>query len=97
MPEVPEHLVPTDGLTNSTIRFAGYDPHDNDAGATVRFDILDENGDYIGTINIETYPTNEGTIDAMVVRAYRRLTDMVRGWLYHVDQMRDGYENKRQS
>ncbi|MGY2936002.1 hypothetical protein ACVWZ6_005604 [Bradyrhizobium sp. GM6.1] len=25
MPEVPDHLIPTDGLTNSKMRFAGLD------------------------------------------------------------------------
>jgi len=94
MPEVPEHLVPTDGLTDSRIHFAGMDTHHNDSGATMRFDIFDDRGDFVGTFNIDVYATEKGTVDAMIANAYRKLTDMLRQWLYCADQTRQAYDNK---
>lgn len=94
MPEVPDHLVPTDGLTDSYIRFAGMDTHEGDSGATMNFEIYDENGVFIGTIGIDAYASEKGTVDAMIASAYRRLTDMLRQWLYSADKTREAYDNK---
>ncbi len=94
MPEVPDHLVPMDGLTDSHIRLAGLDTHENDPGVTVRFDIYDEDDEFVGTLRLAVPPTSKGTVDAMIANAYAGLSGMLRQWLYEADQRRQAYENK---
>jgi hypothetical protein len=52
MAEVADHLVPTDGLTNARLRFAGLDLLDSGVQST-RFDLYDENERYVATPSIE--------------------------------------------
>lgn len=75
---VPDHLAPSDGLPNAFIRYAGFDAADEiGGGATHRFDLYDENEDYVGTFKIETEPSDSNSIDDMVVKApnVRHTTD----------------------
>jgi hypothetical protein len=91
MAEVPDHLVPTDGLTNSRIHFAGLDTDEMGPGVTLRFVIRDEQDDLVGEIKIPVEPAMEGTVDAMIAEGFGRLTDMLRQWLYEADEHRQMY------
>jgi len=93
MPEVPAHLVPIDGLTNSKVNFVGLDVLTGKSGAVVRFDILDEDEHKIGTIGIPIRPQKEGTTDAVIAAGYRALCDMLRQWLYVADKMAGHYDD----
>lgn len=96
MAEVPDYLVPTDGLTNSNIALAGIDLIGNGA-INARFSITDESRDYIGTFTIEVRPNGQdGTADQMIADAYRKMTDVLRQWLHGVDTMRQMYEGRPQ-
>ena len=92
MPEVPDHLFPRAALTNSYIRFAGLDAEGD--GARVRFNIYDEERSFVATLVTEVGPQPSGTIDAIVVEGHRRLTQMLRQWLYEADQDRQAFERQ---
>ena len=92
MAEVPDHLVPTDGLTNSVIRYAGLDTFEGGGGAIHRFNIYDENREYVSTFEIETQPTGKGSADAMIERAHKQMVDVLRQWLHTTEKMRQEYE-----
>ncbi|AKM09310.1 hypothetical protein [Croceicoccus naphthovorans] len=92
MAEVPDHLVPSDGFTNSTVRYAGFDAIPGESGASHRFEFVDGDGRVIGTYRIETKPTSDGTIDAMVAGAHRQMTNVLRQWLFVTDKVRAHYE-----
>lgn len=95
MAEVPDHLVPTQGLTNSHIEFAGFDVLEGGA-VLVRFAMCDEDRNYLATFNVPVSPLAEGgTIDALVAEAHRRMCDVLRQWLYMTDVMRQAYEKRR--
>ena len=91
MAEVPDHLVPTDGLTNSRIHFAGVDTDEMGPGVTLRFEIRDEEDDLVGVIKIPVELATEGTVDAMIAEGFVRLADMLRQWLYEADEHRQAY------
>ncbi len=91
MAEVPDHLVPTDGLTNSRIHFAGVDTDEMGPGVTLRFVIRNEQDDPVGEIKIPVEPATEGTVDEMIAEGFVRLTDMLRQWLYEADEERHSY------
>lgn len=91
MAEVSDHLVPTDGLTNSHVRLAGIDTQPHSNGVVVRFDIRDEDDGYIGTLRIPVDPTSKTTVDALIVDAHKILTNMLRQWLFETDKMRQHY------
>ena len=94
MAEVPDYLVPTDGLTNSTMALAGIDLIGR-GGIQARFNISDEDQNYIGTFAIDVLPRgSEGTSDAMIADAYRKMSDVLRQWLYSADKMRQVYERR---
>jgi len=94
MVEVPEHLVPTDGLTDSSIALAGIDLIGGGA-IKARFDIRDENQVYIGTFTIPVHPRGQdGTTDQMIAEAYRSMTDVLRQWIHGVDMLRKVYEGR---
>lgn len=87
MAEVADHLVPVDGLTNSSIRYAGLDTIKDQGGATHHFDIHDEDDDYVGTFKIETPANSSGSIDAMVLDAHRQMVNVLRQWLHAADAL----------
>ena len=92
MPDVPEHLVPTDGLTDSLLKYAGFDTFPMGGGGSHRFDFYDEAKAYIGTFKIEVQPTGHGTVDGQIAEAHRRMIDALRQWLHVTDKMRQAYE-----
>ena len=94
MAEIPDHLVPTDGLTNSLIRYAGLDAPSDDGDVIHRFDMFDEDRHRIGTFEIETPPADGGSVDRMIGDAHRRMTDILRQWLYTTDKLRQHYEGQ---
>ena len=91
MAEVPDHLVPTDGLTNSSVKFAGLDALPGRNGARIRFDIFDEGQSYVATFSFDIGPRPEGTIDALVAEGHRKMRDVLRQWLHGVDMMHQAY------
>lgn len=92
MVDVPEHLVPTDVLVDSTIRLAGFDVVGS--GATVRFEMVDIDGEPSGDLAIDVEPQPDGTIDAMIAEAHRKLCDVLRQWLYVIDKERQAYDRQ---
>jgi len=94
MAEVPDYLVPTDGLTNSSVRFAGLDTISGKNGARVKFDIFDEDEEYVATFAFDVGPQPEETIDSIVAEAHRRMRDMIRQWLHDVDVMHRHYSKQ---
>ena len=91
MAEVPDHLVPRDGLTNSSVEFVGFDAVPGQSGARIRFDIFDEDQDYLTTFAIYVGPQPAGTIDALIVEGHRKMRDVLRQWLHGVDMMHKAY------
>ena len=92
MAEVPDHLVPTDGLTKSMIEYAGFDVDRTTGGASHRFNMRDEEGDRVGTFTVYTRPTAEGSVDQMVAEAHRKMVNVLRQWLHVTDDLRKLYE-----
>jgi len=92
MTDVPEHLVPMDGLTNSFIRYAGFDTIEDSGSATHRFDIYDEDSEYLSTFRILVHPTDASTVDGMIAAAHRQFSDILRQWLYEADTGRQAFE-----
>jgi hypothetical protein len=90
MAVVPDHLEPMTGLTNSKIRFVGFDVVGS--GASVCFEMIDKDGEPTGDLVVEVGPQPVATIDAMIAEAHRRLCDVLRQWLYETDQLRQAYE-----
>lgn len=82
MAEVPDHLVPMDGLSNASIRYAGFDAAHDGGEATHRFEIFDENDEYVGTFKIETEPNVHNSIDQMVREAHQQMTTILRQLLW---------------
>lgn len=92
MPEVAEDLVPTDGLTNSSIKLAGLDVIPG--GARLRFEISDEDQSYVGTFAVTVGAMPQGTVDAMIAEGYRQMKDVVRQWLHGLDVMHKAYSKR---
>lgn len=82
MAEVSEHLVPRDGLSRASIRYAGFDAAHDRGDAIHRFDIFDEHDDYVGTFKIETEPNVRNSIDQMVSEAHQKMTIVLRQLLW---------------
>lgn len=82
MPEVPDHLVPMDGLSNASIRYAGFDAAYDSGDAIHRFEIFDEAGERVGTFTIETEPNVHNSIDQMVREAHQKMTNVLRQLLW---------------
>ena len=95
MAEVPEYLVPTDGLTNSSVKFAGLDAIRGMNGARIRFDIFDEDQAYVATFAFDVGPQSEGAIDALVAEGHRKMRDILRQWLHGVDMMHQAYSKHK--
>ena len=94
MAEVRDDLVPTDGLTNSFVRFAGLDTVKGSGAATLRFDIHDEDGDYLGTFPITVCVQTEGSIDSMVAEGHRQMKNVLRQWLHGMDVLHQAYSKR---
>lgn len=92
MAEVAAHLTPTDGHTNATLKFVGFDTTGEDSNATCRFDMRDESGSFVGTLYVPVGPQSEPGINPMVAAAHVKVTNILRQWLYVNDKMRQAYE-----
>jgi hypothetical protein len=90
MVDVPEYLVPMDGLTNSAIRLEGMDVGKG-GGANFRFEMRDEDGQFMGRFVIPVEPT-KGPIDLMFAEAHRKMRDVLRQWVHSTDTTRQAYE-----
>jgi hypothetical protein len=93
MAQVPDHLVPTDGLTDARIRFSSLDVH-QEGGADVHFGLYDEDENHLADFVIYVEPTDDGSIDRLVAEAHRRMCDVLRQWLYMTDKMRQAHEER---
>jgi hypothetical protein len=93
MADVPDHLVPEDGLTDSFIRFDALHILHGQQAVEVTFGIYDEDQHLLG--NFEIVVANEGGgTNALIAAAHRQMTDVLRQWLYTTDTMRKTYENQ---
>lgn len=93
MVDVPDHLVPTDGLTNSAIRFDALEINHGDKSVRVTFGVYDDQQarltELFVDVPIADYP---GGANGLIAHAHARMTDILRQWLYMTDKIRQGYE-----
>src|SRR5437773_291259 len=96
MAEVPDHLVPRDGLTNSHLRFAGLDVIPDGGAATLRFELggAEQQQPPMATIAFGIAPQAEGTVDAMLAEGYAVLRDLLRQWLYEADRHQQAFAKR---
>jgi hypothetical protein len=92
MAEVPDYLVPTDGLTNSSIMLEGIDFAAR-GGANFRFRITDEQQQYVSTYMIHV-PAQNKSMDHMLAEAHRRLRDVLRQWLHMTNVIHRHHEKR---
>lgn len=95
MADVPDHLIPSDGLTRSFIYLEGLDVLQN-GGALVRFKLTDENGDYFASYGVTVRASKEGTTDQLLARAHQKMIDVLRQWTFVLDVHRQIYEKRGQ-
>ena len=93
MPEVPDHLVPTDGLTNSKMRFCGFDLFES-GEQIVKFDISDEHREYVATFRIEVGRSRDGNADKVIADGHAKMRDVLRQWLHEVDTLERIYRKR---
>lgn len=93
MPEVPDHLVPTDGLTNAKVRFAGLDLWES-GEQIIRFEIDDESRHRVGTFSIEVGSRRAGNADTVIADGHAKMRDVLRQWLHEVDKMERFYRKQ---
>src|SRR4051794_7918653 len=93
MAEVPDHLVPQDGLTNSAIRFDALEILHEEKKARFSFGIYDEQQVWVANFKIDV-PTGADGVAAMISEAHHRMTDVLRQWLYSMDMMAEAYETQ---
>lgn len=89
-------LTPTDGLTNSTIRFARLDVLTN-GGATLWFAFTDEKRNIVGEVPVDVSPTSSGTTDALIAAGHVKMANMLRQWLYVTDKLYSAYAGRAPS
>lgn len=95
MAEIADDLVPTDGLTNSYIRFAGLDAVPAGGAAILRFDIHDEDKRLVGTFSFPVSAQPDGTVDSMMAEGHRQMRNVLRQWLYGMDLSYRAYEERK--
>lgn len=91
MAEVPDRLVPSDGLTNATLTFAGLDLTGSN-NVNLRFDIHDEQGRPVGVFTVAT--PKAANADLGIASGHRRMADILRQWLYTIDKMAEHYKKQ---
>lgn len=74
-------LTPTDGLTNSTIKFVRLEATPSST-ALITFAFTDEEKRPAGEISIRVGVQPEETVDAMIAAAHAELINRLRQWLY---------------
>jgi hypothetical protein len=93
MAEVPDHLVPSDGLTNSKIRFAGFDLLEGGA-QLVRFDIHNETQNFVASYAVEVGRSKGGNADTVIADGHAHMRSVLRQWLYTVDKLEQFYRKQ---
>lgn len=94
MPNVPDRLFPTAGLTDSRIHFSGLTVPIGGTGCILRFEILDEVGLEVGTLQLPVSPQPKASVDAMIADGFGQLRDILRQWLHDVDEQALDYESR---
>lgn len=94
MPNVPDRLFPTGGLTDSRIHFSGLTVPIGGVGCILRFEILDEVGLEVGTLQLPITSQQGGSVDAMIAQGFGQLRDILRQWLHDVDGQALDYEGR---
>src|SRR5947208_2425555 len=93
MAEVPDHLVPSDGLTNSQIRFAGFGFPEGGA-QLVRFDIHNETQSFVATYVVEVVRSKGGNTDTVIADGHAYMRNVLRQWLHHMDKLEQFYRKQ---
>jgi hypothetical protein len=93
MANVPDHLVPSDGLTNSNLRFAGFNLLE-DGTQIVRFEIKNEHREFVASYNIEVGRTPKGNADTVIADGHAHMRDVLRQWLYEIDKLEQHYRKQ---
>ncbi|AWM01284.2 hypothetical protein [Bradyrhizobium amphicarpaeae] len=93
MPEVPDRLAPTDGLTNSKMRFSGLDLWES-GEQIIRFEIDDESRHRVGTFSIEVGSRPTGNADMVIADGHAKMRDVLRQWLHEVDKLEQFYRSQ---
>lgn len=93
MTEVPDHLVPTDGLTNSKMRFSGLDLLES-GEQLLRFDISNEIRQPVATFTIEVGRSPDGNADKVIADGHAKMRDILRQWLYEIDTLERFYRGQ---
>ena len=91
MAEVPDHLVPTDGLCNYSVSFSKMEALER-GSARFTFDFT-EKGHYITSLSFDVMAEDDG-LNGMMVRAHKKLIDALRQSLYIADVMQKAYEKQ---
>lgn len=94
MAEVPDHLVPGDGLTSSAIRFDAMEVAHNRRGAVFKFGIYGEDKNWIANFDVFVETPPNGGVQQMIAGAHRQMSDVLRQWLYMTDVLRQSYETQ---
>lgn len=84
MTEVPERLVPTDGLTRSKLTFVGID-YEPGTKPAVRFRISAADGRFIGDFPVSPDVAAGAPIDVILTEAHAEMRDILRQWLHCID------------
>lgn len=93
MAEVPDYLVPTDGLTNSRVRFSGLDIL-RSGEQLIRFEMSNESQQHVANFTIEVGPSRNGNADKVIADGHSKMRDILRQWLYETDKLEQFYRRQ---
>jgi hypothetical protein len=97
MAEVPDHLVPQDGLTNSSVRWYGMEIMHGQGTVRFFFGIYDDNQQKIADFPIDLPVTGDRPgVTPLIAEAHRRMNDILRQWLYMNDAMFQSYSTTKE-
>lgn len=92
--QIDDNLTPTDGLTNAHVRFSEMKVAASGGSATFKFDIYDEEDGYVGTFSVPVDPLPQGTVDAMIAEAHRRIRNVFRQFVYLTHKSYEAHARK---
>ncbi|MDH2382948.1 hypothetical protein [Bradyrhizobium sp. CER78] len=92
MAQVPNHLVPEDGHTDSALRLDSMEILHGHQAARFMFGIYSESGQWLANFPIDIAIPGQGGLQEMFAEAHRAMTNILRQWLYMNDVMRQSYE-----
>ncbi|MCP3459627.1 hypothetical protein [Bradyrhizobium sp. CCGUVB23] len=95
MATVPDHLVPQDGLTNSSVRWYRMEILHDEGMVRFFFAFTDENKQKIADypIDLPLSEAKNGGFNAMIAEAHRCMNDNLRQWLYVNDTVYRAYSD----